>query len=207
MQIAENLLNSIRTDLIRDPLNATLEEDINSDREQSSRYIDDSRRSTSFDENLGKAYYGQWFAERSRYKLDFYYFENCLQNIEETLLEEEGNQCYRPDFDSYGKYLSLNKTYYGDKNGGMFDDNPFGKENNSELKRDIKYVRDQWKRISDANRECSEIESRIKETYDFQKPYCETLRGINIVEIILWGIILIYLGMIIEKIKKNGKRS
>ncbi|MBI3035798.1 hypothetical protein HYY71_05745 [Candidatus Woesearchaeota archaeon] len=190
-------LNKRETNLVNKPYTSTEKFDIGQDIERSRQSISQSEDSSDANESLLHAYYAQWFSWRVLFRIELYDLKYCLNKIN-ILLEKYNDSCFIPDYSSHDKYRSANSTYHS-TNNRYFDYFPYEKKEPEKMIAEILSMRSLVEWLSDANNNCENSESVMKNTFEFQEPYCKARKFKIQINYIIWAIVFIYLGLLIEK--------
>ncbi|MEA3434851.1 MAG: hypothetical protein U9R43_00180 [Thermodesulfobacteriota bacterium] len=204
---ARNFLNGIETNIVDKPFNTSEVQSIKKDVERGRDEISESDRIRSnINESLLHAYYVEWFAWRAQYKLKLFELKYCVNKVNLLVKTHENDKCFVPDHNAYNDYNSANSTYFSLSDSRLLNDYPFDIKELDEMKKEIDYVNRQVKWVSDSLRECEDSYRIINGTFEFQKPYCETRQIIFKITYIIWAIVFVYLGILIEKGRKIWKK-
>ena len=204
---ARNFLNGIDTNIVDKPFNSSEVQSIKNDvkRGMDEIFESDGIRD-KINESLLHAYYAEWFAWRAQYKLKLFELKYCVNEVGSLVKSHGDDKCFVPDYNAYNDYKSANSTYFSLSDSRLLNDYPFDIKELDEMEKEIDYVHGQVKRVSDSLRECTDSRGIINGTFEFQRPYCEA-RNITIkITYLIWAIVFIYIGILIEKGKRLWKK-
>ncbi len=189
---ADLMKEGVEEEMIGKRLNSSEKESIEEDLRDVKGFIRDSKNSNQLNESLLYAYYSYWSAWRARYKLRLFELKYCIEDIK-SLLEAQNNMCPIPDYESYKEFLSLNNTYQSKSMSSILRGNAQNYRNITEIVSKIKYLKRNMGYFSEDTHDCERAFNILNESFEFQKPYCETRAN----SVLLFNVILliIFLGV------------
>lgn len=195
---ARNFLNGIDSEKVNKPFNPSEMQSINGDIGHGRDAIFQSDYTTDKNESLLQAYYAEWFAWRARYKM-LLFETGYYINKTNVLLNSYTDSCYVPDHDAFGDYSSANRSYISLKEDRLLGDHPYDVKDIEKMKGKIRVLHNRVQFISDVRNDVETALRIINGTFEFQKPYCEA-RDIDIkITYLIWAIVFVYIGILIEK--------
>ena len=200
-----NLLNAIETKLVDEPFNSSEKQNIREDIKKGREAIFDSELKMNYSESLLQAYYARWFSWSAVHKFMLFELKYCLEKINTLLQRNENDNCYVPDYTAYKDYSSANTTYFSQIEHRSLDDTPFDTKEIKMIKQEISGVHKDMELVLKANTKCDMSFRIINETFEFQKPYCEVRKSIKYTTYLIWAIVFVYIGILIENVKQWKK--
>ena len=204
---ARNFLNDMETYILDKPFNSSEIQSIKIDIKNGREAISDSDRiKDNNNESLLQAYYAEWFAWRAQYKIRLFELKYCVNESNSILKSYEHDKCYMPDNNAYKEYSSANSTYYSLRDSSILTDYIYDIKDIERIKIEIRYVHGEVDRVIDAKNDCENSLRINNETFEFQKPYCEARQVALTVSYLIWAIVCVYFGILIEKGRKLWKK-
>lgn len=206
VESARNLLNIIETNNVDKPFNSSEIQSIKTDLKAGRDEIGESDMvMNNVNDSLLHAYYASWFAGRARYKSLLFELEYCVNEVGTLLREHESDKCFVPDYTAYTDYKSANSSPFL-KGSILLGDSPFNTKDLDKIKDETRYVYDYAAHVSDSLQKCENSKTILNGTFEFQKPYCTARKIVFNAQYIIWAIIFVYVGILVEKGKKIWKR-
>lgn len=202
-----NLLDEIETDLVKTPFNSSEVNSVKNDVRRSRDEISESNIATNLNESLLYAYYAEWLGWNALYKMQLFELKYCVQKSNTVIETYENDECFVPDYASYKDYESANQTYFSLNSRELKDEyDPLDKKELDDMKAEITFMYDQFNRVDDSLTKCENSQGIINGTFEFQKPYCEKRGMSSKIAYIVWIIVFVYIGILIEKGGKIWKK-
>jgi hypothetical protein len=143
---------------------------------------------------LKNAYLADLYAWKARKNFEVYKLGDCLQEIDNLFKSKENNRCYVPNSQSKMDYLSLNASY----NSFYNYEEDTSQLNNSVLKDKTYRTYEDWQKAYNDKYKCYRAEDLINKTFEIQQPYCDAQKLSIKSTIVIWFIIAIFIGILIE---------
>lgn len=205
---AGNFLNYIDVELVDKNFNSSDVQSIKQDIKQGKDAIleSDRMKTSNSNESLLHAYYAEWFARRARYKMRLFELKNCIGETNALIKYRENDKCFIPDHEAHTDYSDANVSYSYSKDSRLLTEYPFDIQDVDKMKQELVYVDNQEQTVYDLLRKCEDSFEIITGTFEYQRPYCEA-RAFNFhVTYLIWIVVCIYIGILIEKGTQRWKK-
>lgn len=196
---ARNILSGVSSGLENNRFNASEKQDIQEYIKTGWEMIAQSDPKVESNESILYAHYSEWFALAAKGKLKLLNLKYCLQEQNALMERYADDPCYVPDHSTYEYYNEANSTYASMRTYTFRERDPFDTRDIDIMKRELTYLDGLNTRLSELNGKCEGSLRVINETFELQKPYCEARGIIFKATYVIWAIVLVYIGILIEK--------
>ena len=196
---SQRLSGIVEEKLAQDSFNYSEKSFVREYTKRAASLVTDYTNSATPEEALKNAYHANWFAWSARYRIEKTELFHCLSDADKIVEQKKAeSSCYVPDSKSYQDYLSVNNTYISFTEYSV--DWLYSDKNNTEIRRNVQLVAENWQRLYEENQKCKKAYLEINETFNIQKPYCAAQKAFKTSSLLGWIIAFIFIGIFIQRV-------
>jgi len=207
LERTRSFFDGMEANLVDKDFNVSEMADIKESIREGRENIAESGWSTSnANESLLKSLYAYWFAWNAQTKVELFDLKNCIYSTNEVL-QSHSDDCYIPDYTSFSDYVSANVSYNNFANSNfIFNRYIYSINDSDKMRSEIGYTYNTYYGIMGQLSSCQEAFNTINKTMSFQEPYCNRRSLYIDSSYIVWLIVAIFAGMVINEAYENGRR-